>query len=218
MDPSFDVTYIHAMKYALPAHSKVLSATLAVLALWWACGAPSGNSADEMPPGDWIGRCKKGAEGVAGPIASAVPEKWVDDQALVLSSTLESELHKTLAALHGETCHQVGIVTVASLKGRPIEDYSLSYAKAVGFGYQRFNNGVLLLVAPNDRKVRIEVGCGLEDVVSDHQAAEIIRNLMVPTFRTGDVEGGIRAGVSALIPLVKRKMIPDRFRPHECRK
>lgn len=188
---------------------------LATFMLLCACSTTNAEGTAAMPPGDWIGRCKQSTLAAAS-ARSTVPTKWVDDQANILSPAFEADLARVLAAYHAATCHQMSVIVVESLEGRKVEDYSLAHANALGLGYRRFNNGVMLLVAPNDRAARIEVGCGLEDVISDAQAADIMGRDLVPAFRTGDFEGGIRAGVSALAALARRKAIPSAFRPAAC--
>jgi uncharacterized protein len=198
-----------------PLPRQLVIATLFNFTLLCACSDDSAEGTTGMPPGDWMGRCKQSAIATAS-TRSGSPAKWVDDQASLLSPAFESELQQLLTTYHTETCHQLGVVVVASLGGRKIEDYSLAHANALGLGYRRFNNGLMLLVAPNDGGSRIEVGCGLEDVVSDDQAAEIMRRELIPRFRTGDLEGAIRAGVNALATLARAKSIPAAFRPAGC--
>ncbi|MEL6486322.1 MAG: TPM domain-containing protein, partial [Pseudomonadota bacterium] len=85
------------------------------------------------------------------------------------------------------------------LTGKDIAAYSLDLANSWGIGSEERDDGLLLLVAPNERQVRIEVGYGLEASVKDEEAAEIIANQIIPHFRESDYEGGIEAGVGALI-------------------
>lgn len=124
----------------------------------------------------------------------------------------------TLKAFHAETCHQLLVVTVPTLDGQPLEAYSLSLANQIGAGYEGFNNGLLLLIAPNDRMARIEVGCGLEDVISDEQAATIMRDQLLPAFRAGDPATAIRDGMQALMIRARAKVIPKAYRPAGCPK
>jgi uncharacterized membrane protein YgcG len=92
-----------------------------------------------------------------------------------------------------------------------IDDYSLSLAKAWRIGHERLNNGLMLLVAPKDRKARIEVGCGLEDVISDDYAAQLMRDVLVPAFRQVDYERGVREGMKALMDRARSKKVPPGF-------
>ena len=93
----------------------------------------------------------------------------------------------------------------------------LALTNDLGVGYPRFNNGLMLLFAPKDRQVRIEVGCGLEDVVSDAAAAQVISQQLVPAFRSGDYAGGMRAALRELMAMARRKSIPPSYRPAGCR-
>jgi uncharacterized protein len=181
-----------------------------------------------MPPGNWIGRCKAHADTRScakqmkaperlGKTASTAQLSWVTDRARFLDAEFKTEMARTLAAFHAETCHTLFLVTTASLEGQPIEAYSLALANDLGLGYARFNNGLMLLVAPNDRRARIEVGCGLEDVVTDAAAAEIMAQRLVPAFRSGSYAGGIREGMRELMLLTRRKIIPPAYRPKGCR-
>jgi len=122
----------------------------------------------------------------------------VVDQARLLSPAREAELTETLAALERDTTNQVVVVTVNSLEGREIEDYGYQLGRAWGIGQKEGNNGALLIVAPEERKVRIEVGYGLEPVLTDALSALIIQNQILPSFRTGGYEDGITQGVAAI--------------------
>lgn len=122
----------------------------------------------------------------------------VVDAAAILSPEFEQYMTARLALLEEETEVQLVVATTPDLGGRKIEDYSLDLAKAWGLGDAHRNDGLLLLVAPNDRKLRIEVGLGLESSVRDEDAAAIIQNDIVPHFRSGQFERGIDAGVEAL--------------------
>ena len=122
----------------------------------------------------------------------------VVDQARLLSPEREAELTETLAALERDTSDQVVVVTVNSLEGHEIEDYGYQLGRAWGIGQKDGDNGVLLIVAPEERKVRIEVGYGLEPVLTDALSALIIQNRILPPFRTGGYEEGITQGVAAI--------------------
>ncbi|WP_339870802.1 TPM domain-containing protein [uncultured Brevundimonas sp.] len=122
----------------------------------------------------------------------------VVDQARLLSPDREAELDGTLAALERDTGNQVVVVTVNSLEGLEIEDYGYRLGRAWGIGRRDSNNGVLLIVAPEERRVRIEVGYGLEPVLTDALSALIIQNQILPSFRTGGYEAGITRGVAAI--------------------
>ncbi len=122
----------------------------------------------------------------------------VVDQARLLTPETEAELTARLEALERDTSDQVVVVTLDSLQGREIEDYGFRLGRAWGIGQAGERNGVLLIVAPNERKVRIEVGYGLEPILTDGLSALIIQNDILPSFREGRFEQGIEQGVAAI--------------------
>lgn len=101
--------------------------------------------------------------------------------------------------LEKATGHQFVVVTVTDLGGHRVEDYGLTLGRTWGIGRKGVNDGVLLIVAPNERKVRIEVGYGLEKALRNDEAASIIRTAILPAFRAGDLPRGIVAGVDAIL-------------------
>ncbi|MCH9765319.1 MAG: TPM domain-containing protein [Alphaproteobacteria bacterium] len=117
------------------------------------------------------------------------------DQAGLLSTAERAEIETELSALETTSTDQLAIVTVSSLEGYAIEDYSIGLARKWGIGQEGKDNGVVLLVAPKERKVRIEVGRRLEPMLTDTMSKLIIQNAILPGFRRGDFAGGIRAGV-----------------------
>ena len=123
----------------------------------------------------------------------------VVDAANLLTPEQRASLTQRLEALQTATTRQLVVATVPSLEDRPIEDYSVGLARAWQIGQSQANNGVVLLIAPTERKVRIEVGYGMEGVLTDALASEIIRNDITPHFRDGDYPGGINAGVDAIV-------------------
>ena len=123
----------------------------------------------------------------------------VVDQASILSNNDESRLTSKLSDLESKTSIQLVVVTLPSLRGRPIEDWGLALGRTWGIGQKGKDNGILLVVAPNDRELRIEVGYGLEGTLPDATADAIIRNVIVPPFKAGDMAGGISDGVNAII-------------------
>ena len=120
------------------------------------------------------------------------------DEARLLSAEREAALTERLAALEAETSDQLVVVTVNDLQGYPIEDYGYRLGRAWGIGQDEDDNGVLLIVAPNERKVRIEVGYGLEPILTDALSARIIHDDILPAFRVGGFERGIEQGVEAI--------------------
>ena len=117
------------------------------------------------------------------------------DNANLLSPDDRAAILAELQALEGKSTDQVAVVTVKSLEGYAIEDYGIGLARKWQIGQKDKDNGIVLIVAPNERKVRIEVGRRLEPVMTDTMSKIIITNAMLPKFRRGDYPGGIRDGV-----------------------
>ena len=126
----------------------------------------------------------------------------VVDQAGILNSAEESRLTAKLKDLEDRTSIQLVVVTLSSLRGSPIEDWGLALGRSWGIGQKGKDNGTLLIVAPNNRELRIEVGYGLEGTLPDATADAIIRNVIVPRFKNGDMAGGISDGVGAIIAVL----------------
>lgn len=123
----------------------------------------------------------------------------VVDDAQLLTPEQEQALTGKLAALEQQTGDQLVVVTLPSLQDQEIEDYGYQLGRHWGIGQKANNGGALLIVAPNERKVRIEVGYGLEGVLTDAYSSLIIRNDILPAFRQGDYAAGILAGTDAII-------------------
>jgi uncharacterized protein len=119
----------------------------------------------------------------------------VVDEAGLLSGQDTAAINSELAALEAKSSDQLAVVTLKSLQGYPIEDFGYQLGRKWGIGQKGKDNGVLLIVAPNERKVRIEVGYGLEPVLTDALSNIIIQNAILPAFRRGNYAAGIRAGV-----------------------
>jgi uncharacterized protein len=122
----------------------------------------------------------------------------VVDTADLLPPADEAALARKLEGLERSTSRQLVVATVPDLQGYPVEDYGYRLGRAWGIGQKGVNNGLILLVSKNDRKIRIEVGYGLEPVITDALSSEIIREKITPAFKAGDFPGGIRAGVDSL--------------------
>ena len=105
------------------------------------------------------------------------------DEANLLAPAVEARLDADLARLEGRTSDQLVVVTLPSLKGRSIEQVGLALGNGWAIGQAELNNGVLLIIAPSERKVRIEVGCGLEGLLTDERAASIIAAPLLPLLR-----------------------------------
>jgi uncharacterized protein len=119
----------------------------------------------------------------------------VTDEAGLLSPADKADIENDLASLEQTSTDQLAVVTVKSLQGYPIEDYGVGLGRKWGIGQKGKDNGILLIVAPNDHKVRIEVGRRLEPMMTDTMSALIIQNAILPKFRRGDFAGGIKDGV-----------------------
>ena len=123
----------------------------------------------------------------------------VVDNADMLSPTVEAELTGKLAALEAGTGRQLVVATIGDLDGYEIEDYGYQLGRAWGIGSKEDDNGALFIVAPNQRKVRIEVGYGLEPVLTDALSSLILQTTVIPKFKAGDMAGGVVAGTDAII-------------------
>jgi uncharacterized protein len=137
----------------------------------------------------------------------------VTDQAGLLPAEARARLEAQLAAFERETTHQIAVLSVPSLEGEPIEAFALRVAEAWRLGQQGLDNGILLLVAAQDRQARIEVGYGLEGAVPDATAKRVLEDVILPRFRAGDPAAGIEAGVAALMNAVRGEEIPVERRP-----
>ncbi|MEO1221805.1 MAG: TPM domain-containing protein [Pseudomonadota bacterium] len=123
----------------------------------------------------------------------------VVDAAEIIPTDVEVELTTLLETLESETERQLVVTTIPDLQGYDIADYGYQLGRTWGIGDAERNDGALLIVAPNDRQVRIEVGYGLEGTLTDAYSSHIIQTMIVPRFRDGDMTGGIIAGTNALV-------------------
>src|ERR1700681_55399 len=124
------------------------------------------------------------------------------DQANVIAAETRNAVEPKLADLEAKSGIQLVVATVKSLEGDDIEPYANALFRAWKLGEKQKNNGVLLLVAPNEHKVRIEVGYGLEGTLTDALSKIIITNAMAPRFKAGDFGGGIERGVDDIITVL----------------
>lgn len=143
----------------------------------------------------------------AQPVVPSLTGRVVDN-ADILSSTTERTLTTLLAAHEDSTSNQIAVLTVPSLDGQPIEAYSLEVAETWGLGTAERDNGVLFLVAPTERELRIEVGYGLEGPLPDVTASRIIRYEVVPHFRDGNYDAGVLAGTRAIVGALEGTYAP----------
>lgn len=123
----------------------------------------------------------------------------VVDTADLLAPSEEAALTRKSVELERATGHQLVIVTLPSLDGRDIEQVGLALGNGWGIGRKEADDGVLLIVAPKERRVRIEVGCGLESTLTDAEAGTIIQQTILPRFREAEMPKGIAAGAEAII-------------------
>ena len=128
----------------------------------------------------------------------------VTDAAGLLSAEARGGIEARLKAHEDKTTDQVVVATVPTLQGLTVEDYANRLFRAWGLGDKAKNNGALLLVAPAERKVRIEVGYGLEGALTDALTKVIITTAIAPKFKTGDFAGGIGAGIDAMLAVLDR--------------
>ncbi len=133
----------------------------------------------------------------------------VSDEARILSPQVRQAVTEILEAHEEKTTNQIAVLTVESLEGESIEAYASIVFETWGLGQKGKDNGVLVLVAPNERRLRIEVGYGLEGSLPDARAGDIIRNTMTPRFKTGDYDGGVQAGIEALVTVLEGGALPD---------
>jgi uncharacterized protein len=153
----------------------IVYATLAILLAWLAL-APA-RAAPNFPP--LTGR--------------------VVDNAHVLSPEVQTQLSDKLKDLEDRTTRQLVVVTLPSLQGYDIADYGYQLGRYWGIGQKNSNNGVLFIIVPSERQVRIEVGYGLEPILTDALSSVILNEAVLPRFRAGDVQGGIVDGTNAII-------------------
>jgi len=126
----------------------------------------------------------------------------VNDYASVLSTETENKLEETLSALESSDSTQVVVLTIPSLEGEVPEQFSIKVAEEWEIGQKNKDNGAILLISKNDRKIRIEVGRGLEGKLTDLLSGRIIQHEIVPKFREGNFDGGVEAGVNAIVSVV----------------
>jgi len=137
----------------------------------------------------------------AAPEFPKLDERVVDSAGLLTTSTREA-LISELAAHERATSNQIVVVTLTSLQGYSIDDFGYQLGRHWGIGQKERDNGVLLIVAPNERKVRIEVGYGLEGVLTDALSHNIIQTVILPQFKKGDMPQGIVNGTHAILQVL----------------
>ena len=132
------------------------------------------------------------------------PSGAINDFANVLSEQTEASLKTLVENVEQSTTAEIAVATVSTLDGTTVDDYAVRLFKAWGIGQKGRDNGVLVLVAPSDRQIRIEVGYGLEGVLPDGLAGVVIRESFLPPFRDGDVDKGVLQGVTRVAEIIRR--------------
>lgn len=140
---------------------------------------------------------------------------WVHDEAKVLSPQTIQQLERVLKQDRDSTSNQIAVYIIPSLEGEEIDDYTFRVFEKWKLGQKGKDNGVLFLIAIQDRKMRIESGMGLEGVLTDLQSSRINRNEVAPHFRNGDYEKGVVAGVIAIMQTIKGEYVNDNPQPQK---
>ncbi|KTE23871.1 methanol dehydrogenase, partial [Sphingopyxis sp. H080] len=139
---------------------------------------------------------------LAGPAAAQTFPKLagnpVVDQADIIPAAEEAALNTQLLELEKTTGHQLVVATVSDLEGNDVSEYGYKLGRAWGIGDEAKDDGVVFLIAPNERRMNIAVGLGLEPVLTDALSGRIIRDVVTPKFKAGDMPGGIQDGVNAI--------------------
>jgi uncharacterized protein len=136
----------------------------------------------------------------------------VNDYAQILSRDIARSLESRLEQFENQTGHQVALLTVPTLGGEDIEGFSIRVAERWKIGQKGFDNGVILVVATQDRKLRLEVGYGLEGILPDAVASRIIRDIIVPRFRENDYQAGVTNGIDAVLKTIRGEPLPESAR------
>lgn len=137
----------------------------------------------------------------------------VNDYAGILSPSTESHVEASLRDLERTDGTQIVVLTIPSLKGDNLEDFSIRVAEQWKIGQKGLDNGAILLISKNDRQMRIEVGYGLEGKMTDLMAGRIIRDVITPYFRAGQYDRGVIEGVQAMVQLVRGEFAPSEAQP-----
>ena len=133
----------------------------------------------------------------------------VTDNAQILSETTRQSITESLKQHEDRTSNQIAVLTVPTIDGENIEDYAVKVFEAWKLGQKDQDNGILIVVVPDDRRMRIEVGYGLEATLTDAMAGRIIQFVMTPKFKNGDYDGGISDGVRVIIEVLEGGELPE---------
>ncbi|MGH7845112.1 MAG: TPM domain-containing protein [Candidatus Binatia bacterium] len=189
--PHFLPTGERILGYTPKTKLAVLSSALTIgLALYWFFALSSPAHALEVPP----------------------LKARVSDLARLMPAERAYRLEERLAQFERETGHQIAVLTIPSLEGDSLEDFSIRVAEKWKIGEKGFDNGAILLIVADDRKLRIEVGYGLEGVLPDAIASRIVREVIVPRLRANDPAGGIEAGIEAILKVTRGEPLPESAR------
>ncbi|MFA4875701.1 MAG: TPM domain-containing protein, partial [bacterium] len=137
--------------------------------------------------------------------AFPAPTGFVNDFAGVISPATRQHLEGMLSSFERASGNEIAVATIPSLDGGSVEDVAVGLYKAWGIGKKSKDNGVLFLIVPNEHKMRIEVGYGLEGSINDALAGRIMDEAVIPRFKSGDMDAGIAAGVLAIVKTISSK-------------
>ncbi|MBL8802878.1 MAG: TPM domain-containing protein [Planctomycetes bacterium] len=147
---------------------------------------------------------------VAQELALPSNEGWVTDRSGVLQPAQERALESQIEAVHQASANEIAVLVLAELGGQPIERVALEAGRRWKVGSSAKNNGVVIVIAVAERKVRIEVGSGLEGELTDAKSGRIIREVLTPRLRDGDYYGGLRDAVTAIEAVLSGDPLPAR--------
>jgi len=151
-------------------------------------------------------------------ITFPILDSQVVDTAGLFSAEQKSHLVSILKNEENNSTNQIVVVTLKTLDGNDISEYGYQLGRKWGIGDKKKNNGVVLIIAPNERKVRIEVGYGLEGALSDASSKLIISNIITPYFKKGDYYGGTLHGVESIIGTIKGEYHNDNLSSNNMKK
>ena len=142
------------------------------------------------------------------------PEGWITDRAGLIDPSTKGRLERLLTEVERKSGVEIAVATLPTLGGRSVEEVAVELFQAWGIGKKGKDEGLLLLIAPKERKIRIEVGYGLEGTIPDGLAGEIIRETITPRFRQGRFAEGIETGVRQIVETIARQKQIDLTTPH----
>lgn len=145
---------------------------------------------------------------VAGALEPPLLKGRVNDYAGILSPATVTQMEASLADFEAAESSQIVVLTIPSLEGDSLEAFSLRVAETWKPGQKELDNGALLLIASRDRKLRIEVGYGLEGTLTDLASGRIIRNIITPRFKEGNFDQGVIDGINAMMATIKGEFTP----------